>query len=355
MFHAARAAFCVLLLTTAADAEEIVRPVRVQTVVFAPREQAVTYAGTVQARVQASLGFRVAGKVTERLVDTGQHVAAGQILARLDRTDAMLSTESAEQATRSAEADAVNARAEFQRYLRLGRGSPAYIASEFDRRKAAVDGAEARLAQAQRQLALARDQLDYTALAADADGVVTGLALEAGQVVAAGQTVLTLAHAKETEIAVDVPENRLEAVRAAGRITVNLWSRPGETLPGRVREVGALADSASRTFAVKVSVPQADDLPLGMTAYVRFARAAGAPVAMLPASAVVSADGAPSVWVLDPGARRAAAHRIEVVAWDSDGQVAVTAGVAPGDRVVTAGAALLDEATPVTAWTGTVR
>jgi RND family efflux transporter MFP subunit len=353
--YAARSALCLLLLIPAARAEEIVRPVRVQTVVFAPREQAVTYAGTVQARVQANLGFRVAGKVTERLAEIGQRVAAGQILARLDRTDAVLSAESAEQAVRSAEAEAVNARAEFQRYQRLGRSSPAYIASEFDRRKAASDGAEARLAQAQRQFALARDQLSYTELAAGAEGVVTGLALEPGQVVAAGQTVLTLAHTRETEIAADVPENRLDSVRNAGSVTVTLWSRPGQTLQGRVREIGALADPASRTFAVKVSVPQTDDLSLGMTASVRFARAAGAPVAMLPASAVVSTGGVPSVWVLEPGARRAAAHKIEVAAWTGDGEVAVAAGVAPGDQVVTAGASLLDAATPVTPWAGAAR
>ncbi len=355
MLHAVRSALCLLLLTTAAHAEEIARPVRVQTVVFAPREQAVTYAGTVQARVQANLGFRVAGKVTERLVDIGQHVAAGQILARLDRTDAVLSAESAEQATRSAEAEAVNARADFLRYQRLGRGSPAYVASEFDRRKAALDSAEARLAQAQRQLALAGDQLRYTELAADAEGVVTSLALEAGQVVAAGQTVLTLAHAKETEIAVDVPENRLDLIRTAGSVAVNLWSHPGQTLQGRVREIGALADPASRTFAVKVSVPPSGNLALGMTASVRFARVTGAPVAMLPGAAIVSKGGAPSVWVLDPGARRATAHPVEVAAWTGDGQVAVTGGVAQGDQVVTAGASLLDAATPVTVWAGTVR
>ena len=132
--------------------------------------------------------------------------------------------------------------------------SPAFIASEFDKRRAALDGAEARLAQAQRQLALARDQIDYTELRADADGVITDLKLEPGQVVAAGQTVISLAHTAETEIVVDVPENRLPDIRAADRRGIRLWSQPDTEIHGRVREIGALADAVSRTFAVKVTV-----------------------------------------------------------------------------------------------------
>jgi RND family efflux transporter MFP subunit len=309
----------------------------------------------VQARVQASLGFRVAGKVTERDVDIGNHVAAGQILAKLDPADGRLAVEADMQSVRAAEAEAVDARAEFQRYQRLGRGSPAYIASEYDKRRAALDGAEARLAQAARQLALARDQLDYTELRADADGVITDVKLEPGQVVAAGQTVINLAHTAETEIVVDVPENRLPDIRTADRISIRLWSQPDREIPGRLREIGALADAVSRTFAVKVTV-LADAAPgLGMTASVRFARSAGPVVALLPAASVVSLDGVPSVWVLDPAAHRAVAHPVQVSAWLGDGQVAISGGVPGGAQVVTAGAALLDPAMPISAWAGAVR
>lgn len=342
---------------TAARADDRPRPVRVQTVVFGSPRSEVTYAGTVQARVQASLGFRIGGKVTERLVEIGQGVVSGQVLARLDPADARLSMEAAALAVRAAEAETVNARADYQRYLRLGRNSPAYIASEFDRRQAAIDGAEARLAQAQRQLGLARDQLDYTALVADADGVVTGLTLEAGQVVATGQTVLTLAHSAETEVVVDVPENRLPDIRAADMVTVRLWSDPDRALAGRVRELGALADSASRTFAVKVSLTQPRDAGagLGMTAFVRFSHDTGRSVARLPAGAVVSVDGAPSVWVLAPGTGRAVARPVRVVAWLGDGQVEIADGVPPGAQVVTGGAATLDASMRVTPWAGAVR
>jgi membrane fusion protein, multidrug efflux system len=346
-----------VLLPLSAGAEEVLRPVRVQTVVFVPEQQAVTYPGTVQARVQASLGFRVGGQVTERLVDIGDLVVAGQALARLDPIDARLSAEASGQAVRAAEAEAVNARSDYGRYRRIGPESPAWLPSDFDKRQAALDGAEARLAQAQRQFAMARDQLLYTTLTADASGVITDLRLEVGQVVAAGQTVFTLAHTDETEIVVDVPENRLSAIRAAQAVTIRLWSQPDAVLTGRVREIGALADPASRTFAVKVTVTNAPagGLGLGMTAAVRFGRDDGATIARLPASAVVAVDGVPSVWVLDSAAHRVIARRVQVSAWFGDGQVAVTGGLEAGVRVVTAGAAQLDAATPVSAWVGAIR
>jgi RND family efflux transporter MFP subunit len=356
VFQTVQIVACLLFLTAAAAAEQPARLVRVQTVNFRQQHEAVTYAGTVQARVQASLGFRVAGKVTERMVDIGNHVAVGQILAKLDPTDGRLAVEANAQSARAAEAEAINARAEYQRYQRLGRGSPAYIASEFDRRRATLDGAEARLAQAQRQLTMARDQLDYTELRADADGVITDLRLEPGQVVAAGQTVISLAHTAETEIAVDVPENRLPDIRAADSVSIRLWSQPDVDIPGHVREIGALADPVSRTFTVKVSMMDPPvDSRLGMTASVRFARAGGPAVALLPASAVVALAGVPSVWVLDAASHRAVAHPVRVSAWLGEGDVAVIDGIAEGSEVVTAGAALLDADTPVAAWAGAAR
>ena len=343
---------------SAIAAEPAPRPVRVQTVSFSPSQTAITYPGTVQARVQATLGFRVGGKVTQRAVDIGDYVTAGQVLAQLDPADIRLTLEADAQVVRATEAEAVNARAEYRRYQKLGRESPAWLPSEFDRRQAALDSAEARLAQAQRQLALARDQVDYATLVADADGVITDLRLEVGQVVAAGQTVFTLAHTAETEIVVDVPENRLPDIRAAESVSIRLWSQPDVVMPGKVREFGALADPVSRTFAVTVTIQQATPAPLpglGMTASVRFAKAGASPVARLPGSAVVSVNGVPSVWVLDPVARRARPHAVKIAAWTGDGDVAVSSGIDSGAQVVTAGAALLDTATPVTAWVGAIR
>ncbi len=339
-----------------ATATEAPRPVRVQTVTFAPRTQDVTFTGTVQPRVQASLGFRVAGMVTSRRVDIGQRVTAGQVLAQLDPTDARLSQDADEQAVKAAQADAVNALAEFQRYQRLGKSSPAYIASEYDKRQATLDSANARLAQAERQLGLARDQLAYTTLTADADGIVTSLNLEAGQVVTAGQTVLTLAHSAETEVSLDVPEHRLPDIRSATTVSIRLWSDPDHTMAGHVREIGALADPASRTFAVRVSIADPGArLRLGMTAIVRFGHAAGDQVARLPASAVVSAGGTPSVWVLDGPAQRVSARPVTIANWLGNGDVEITAGVPDGALVVTAGAAELEPGMAVKPWAGAIR
>jgi RND family efflux transporter MFP subunit len=342
------------LLTVAADAPP--RPVRVQPVVLTPSEQNLTYSGVIAARVQADLAFRVGGKIIERLVNPGEGVKAGQVIARLDPADLRISLASVGQSVASAEADAMNARADMQRYERLGRASPAFLPSEYDRRQATLLGAEARLAQARHQLALARDQLTYAELRADADGVITAVPIQVGQVVQAGQTIAGLAHSAEIEAVVDVPENRLPDIRESRSIAVTLWSAPQTVLHGRLREVGALADASSRTFAVRITVldPPPGGLPLGATAAVRFARNVGAPVALLPSTALIDQDGKPAVWVLDPKAEHAALRQVQVAAILGDDLVAISAGLQPGEQVVTAGAHALRPDMRLAAWPGAV-
>jgi RND family efflux transporter MFP subunit len=336
-----------------AAAGQVARPVRVQTVHFSPAEQALTYSGTIEARVQADLAFRVGGKIIERPVNLGDHVKAGQLLARLDPADLRLSLEAQVQVVAADAADASNTLAELRRYARLGAGSPAYMESEHEKRQSAAAMAQARLAQARRQLAQAQDQLAYAELRADADGAITALPMQVGQVVSSGQTVATLAHGREIEANVDVPENRLPDIRAADRVMVALWSAPDRKLRGRIREIGALADSASRTFSVRVTL--LDPPPengLGMTATVEFAHEAGAPLAMLPAGALTDEGGKPAVWVLDPSSSRAALRLVQVAAMTGDGMVAVTGGLHEGEQVVTAGASEMRADLPVMAWAG---
>lgn len=332
-------------------------PVRVATVSFAPRQAALTLSGTVQARTLSELGFRVGGKVVQRPVEVGDRVHAGQVLARLDPTDLQLSVESAQSALVSATADAAKARADFSRYQQLGTNSPAYLATEYDRRAAAAQMADARVAQAVRQFALAKDQLAYGTLTADADGAITGLPVQVGQVVAAGQAVATLARSAETEVVVDVPENRLADVRDAQQVRIALWADPAHSLVGHVREIGAQADAASRTFAVKVTVLDAPSglLALGMTATVRFVAAPAAPVAILPATALTDHDGTPAVWVFDPARQHASLRPVSVAGYQGDGAVAVASGLAPGEQVVTAGANDIDPSMRLAAWAGATR
>lgn len=331
------------------------RPVRVQAVAFTEPRATLTYSGTVQARRQADLAFRVGGKIIARSVDLGARVHAGDVLARLDPADLALSAEAAQNAMAAAAADATNARLEFQRYENLGRSSPSFLASEREKRVAANMMANARLAQAQRQYALALSQKNYGTLYADADGVVVALPVEVGQVVSPGQTVMTVAQTAETEVLLDLPENRLPELRAADEITVAPWSDPSRSFTGRVREIAARADSASRTFAVRIAVQApGEQLPLGGTATVRLSGRGAGPVAILPASALGDCGGKPCVWVLDEGQSRAAPRPVTVAAYQED-QVAIAAGLQPGEQVVTAGVTQLDPNLTVVAWGGAQR
>jgi multidrug efflux system membrane fusion protein len=346
--------FAIALLLAAAG--EPPKPVRVATVAMQPQHLSLSFSGTVQARTEADLAFRVTGKVTQRPVEIGDHVRAGQTLATLDPADLQFSQESAEAALQAAAADAANAQADLRRYDTLGRSSPAYLPSEYDKRVAAQHMASARLIQAARQVALAKDQRSYGVLAADADGVVTALPVQVGQVVTAGQAVARVAHSAETEIVADVPENRLADIRTARDVTLTLWAAPGQAMHGRVREIGALADPASRTFAVKVTVldPPADLLALGMTASVTFGHD-GAPVAALPASALTDSAGHAAMWVLDPASHQAALRPVDVAGYGGDGSVLVRGGLSPGEQVVTAGVQQVAPGMALTAWAGAAR
>jgi RND family efflux transporter MFP subunit len=324
---------------------------------FTPRQSVLTLSGSVQARTLADLAFRIGGKVVERPVEVGDHVRAGQVLARLDQADLELSFDAAQSALQSAIADAAKARADFSRYEQLGRTSPAFLASEYDSRLSATRMADARLLQAQHQAALAKDQLNYGTLTADADGVITALPVQVGQVVGTGQTVASLAHTAQTEVVVDVPENRLPEVRNAAGIEIGLWADPDHELTGRVREIGAQADAASRTFAVKVTVfdPPPNLLALGMTATVRFVAPPRAPVAILPGTAITDRNRAPAVWVFDPKAQQAALRSVTIAGYGGDGSVAIASGVADGEQVVTAGASEIDPGMRLVAWAGAAR
>ena len=340
----------------AADAPPAVRPVRTMQVVFQPAELPLVLAGTVQARIQAELGFRVGGKIVRRPVDIGRHVKAGDVLAELDTADLSHAEQSAEAGLRAAQANAAQAEAELRRYQTLGNNSPAYLPSEYDRRIAMSRVAAEQVIQAQRQLALAHDQLSYGTLRADADGIVAAVPGQVGQVVAAGQPVATLAHSGEIEIVAEVPENRLEDLRRASAISVRLWALPDLDLKATVRELGGLADPSSRTFAVKLDIPDAprDRLALGMTATVMVTRL-GRPVAVLPAGALTDVEGKPAVWVLDTTSHHAAKRTLLIAFYDRDGHAFVAGGLNEGETVVTAGAGAINPEMSLTPWAGAQR
>src|SRR5499427_10201881 len=169
------------------------RPVQVQRVTFAPADESREFAGVVRARYETDLGFRVAGKIVARLVNVGDRVRAGDLVARLDPRDLQLQVESDEAELTAAKSNLAQTASDESRYESLRARGYAALA-DYERKKAAKDEAEGRMERAHRGLDLARNQLAYADLKADADGVITATLAEAGQVVALGQAVARLAH-----------------------------------------------------------------------------------------------------------------------------------------------------------------
>ncbi|MEW6163737.1 MAG: efflux RND transporter periplasmic adaptor subunit [Pseudomonadota bacterium] len=277
------------------------------------------YSGEVRARVETTLGFRVGGKLVERRVDVGARVKAGQPLARLDPTDQRLAAE-------QAAANLALATAELKRAQDLRQRN--FIS------QAALDS-KATVAQvAASQARLAGNQSAYTILTADAAGVVAAVLAEPGQVVAAGQGVLRLARDGEREVAIAIPESRLAGLKVGAGATVSLWS--GKTYRGVLRELAPMADAATRTFAARVSIVDADAaVALGMTATVSFAQAGGEKI-VVPLAAILQQGEKSAVWIV--GADGTVSQRAIEVERYADAGAVVADGLAGGETIVAAGA-----------------
>lgn len=301
------------------------------------------YTGEIRARFETDLAFRIGGKVVARLVDAGAQVAPGQVLARLDPQDARLAATAANAQIAAAEAEAALARAELKRTEALLTRN-FVSAAALDSRRTEVDAAEARLRQARAQAASAANQTGYTELLADSAGIITGVQVEAGEVVAAGQTVMRLAPPGDRELQIFVPESRIQEIHVGQDVTVRLWIEQNTSLHGVVREVSPAADSATRTYGVRIKLPDGDALPLGATATAAFA-GARADTMVLPMTAVTRSSGAASVWVID-GEGKVHATAVDVLAFEAQG--AVLRNTLPRDsRIVVTGVHLLTEGTRV--------
>jgi multidrug efflux system membrane fusion protein len=301
-----------------------------------PADGANVYSGEVRARYENDLAFRVGGKAVARYVDVGATVTKGQPLARLDPQDAKLNVDAARSALAAAEADHALAKAEVERYRDLY--AKKFVSQAvLDARETTFNTTKAKLEQARAQALVAANQSSYTTLAAEADGVITAVGLEPGQVVSPGQTVLRFARPDEKEVVINVPESRLAELRDAKRIQVAVLAAPDKPAAGRIREIAPNADAATRTFAVRVSVLDPDPaIRLGMTANVALGEARSEPVIRLPLSALTQVEARPAVWVVDPQTSRVNLRPVEIGAYREDG-VTVTTGLRPGEVVVTAG------------------
>jgi RND family efflux transporter MFP subunit len=322
-----------------APAPKSERPVQIQRVKFENSDAIREFVGVVHARHETDLGFRVGGKVTARIVNVGDHVRAGDVIARLDAQDLRLQVESAEAELAASTSSLTQAAADLQRYATLKSRGYATIA-DFDRKQAANDEAEGRLTRARRALDLARNQLDYADLKADADGVITATPVEPGQVVAIGQPVARLAHRGEKEAVVALPETWLGEARQAAA-TIRLWSDRDRSFQAQLRELSPQADPATRTFAARFTILDADDsVAFGLTATVVLERRREAPVARLPLSAVLNRGTGPRVYVVDHN-DSLALRPVTVSAFTGDAAL-ITSGVNDGERIVTLGVQTLE-------------
>jgi RND family efflux transporter MFP subunit len=339
----ALAALSLLLLAAckeeAAPVAKAERPVQVVRVAFAPEHPSRDFVGIVRARTEADLGFRVAGKIVDRPVNVGDRVAAGDVVARLDPQDLQLQVESAEAELAAATSNLTQAAAEEERYAGLKARGYAAVA-DYDRRKAARDEADGRLQRARRTLELARNQLAYAELKADSDGVITAASAEPGQVVAIGQAVVRLARRGDKEAVVALPETWLaEAGKATARVA--LWSAPGRSFTAHLRELSPQADPATRTYAARFTIADADDtVALGMTATVTLSPGGEARMARLPLSAVINRGSGPAVYVVESSG--ALVLSPVTVASFSEDTARITGGLREGDRVVTLGVQKLE-------------
>jgi membrane fusion protein, multidrug efflux system len=303
-------------------------------------------AGTIRARTETDLGFRVGGKLLARPAEVGARVEAGDVVATLDDTDLRLQLEAAEAARSAARIALEKGEIDLDRVTTLEQKGWASDQAT-DARTVDVEELRARLLQAERSVELARNALSYATLRADASGVVTETYAEAGRVLALGEPVVRIARAGDREAVVAVPEALLGEIDATAGAEAELWSEPGRRYPVRLRELSPVADSATRTYEARFTLPADAHPALGMSATVSFTPGAGRTSVVLPTSALLDTGSGPSVWVVGADDRLEA--RPVVVDGYTAGSARIAAGLAGGERVVVLGAHRLQAGEPVRA------
>lgn len=333
---AAAAALMLNGCNSAESAPEQIRPAILAQPIIGHTGVPSYFSGEVRARHESQLGFRVNGKIQQRRVDIGDRVHAGEVLAVLDPADLRLNLDAAQAVVTSAQADLDLARSEHQRYATLLERQ-LISASQFEGQQTALAAAQARLDQARAQLAVHRNQLGYTELRADRAGVITSIRMEAGQVVAAGQTVAVLAQDGELEVDIALPEAQVRTYLPGTEATISLWSNDDRVHAGRIREIAPDADPASRTYRARVAFVSIDDsVQLGRTARVRFNSNPQTDHLRIPLTALHALNQQPAVWIVDPQAHTVTLKPVQVAAYREDA-IDVAAGLSVDDWLVVAG------------------
>ncbi|MBV8454045.1 MAG: efflux RND transporter periplasmic adaptor subunit [Deltaproteobacteria bacterium] len=299
-----------------------------------------TFTGIVEARVQSDLGFRVAGKVLERSVNMGQRVQKGQILMRLDPEDLRLSAAAQQAAVAAARAKYTLASADEKRSAMLVKNG-VISRQEYDQDRATLDSARAQLEAAEAQARVSNNSSEYAVLLADADGVIVQTLSEPGQVVAAGQTVIQLAHDGPREALVNLPEG----VRPdLGTIASARLYGQDQIYQARLRELSDAANPASRTFEARyVLEGEAASAPLGSTVTITLVtkQSSGKRLVLVPVGAIYDRGSGPGVWIVDD--KWEVNFRFVKIASIGQEEVVMSRGVDAGENVVALGAHLLHE------------
>jgi RND family efflux transporter MFP subunit len=286
------------------------------------------------------LGFRVGGKILERSVNVGQRVQKGQILMRLDPEDLKLSAAAEQANVEAARAKYKQAEADEMRSAMLVK-SGVISPREYDQNRAALDSTKAQFEAAEAQARVSNNSSEYAVLLADADGVIVRTLSEPGQVVAAGQTVIQLAHDGPREALINLPEG----VRPdLGTIASARLYGQDQMYQARLRQLSEAADPASRTFEARyVLEGEAASAPLGLTVTITLAsqQTSGNQAVVVPVGAVYDRGSGPGVWIVNDKSE----VKFRSVQITSIGQeeVIVSRGVQAGERVVALGAHLLHE------------
>ncbi len=317
------------------EKSEVVRPVLTQRIALGSTAEQTVYTGEVRARHEADLAFRIGGKIISRAAEIGSSVKKGMVLAKLDPQDVRLGADAARSQVAAADTEFNFAKAELERNKDLLEKN--FISKAvYDAKLNSYNSAQAKLAAARAQSAVSANQSNYASLIADQDGVITAVSAEAGQVIAAGQPIIKLARQDEKDVVINVPESRLAEIKKMDDMAIRLWAKPEKIYRGKLREVSPGADAATRTYAAKISIADAGDIQLGMTANVLSQQNGTNKTALIPLAALYQQEGQPAVWIVDAKTSKVELRPVQTGAYREDG-VVVLAGLMDGDVIVVAG------------------
>lgn len=340
-------AIVILLLSfslTGCSKTEIVKEeiplVRALTVKMDASGQGANYSGEVRGRYETQLAFQVSGKIIKRNVELGSTVHPGDVLMEIDGKDIVQTVNISSAQVASAQSQLNLAETNLERYRKLCEQG-AISRAQLDQYQNAYEVSLAAVRQASAQYNQGANQLGYSTLVADSAGVISSVAAETGQVVSAGQSILTLVKDGEREIEINIPENRIEQMRTVQQVRISFWALPGVITEGKVREISPVADKVSRTYKIRVSLinPPAG-VNLGMTANVAAGSATNQQTIYIPLTAIYQTDTLPNIWIIKDGV--VSLRPVKVGAF-GDGKIQILEGLQDGDVIVTAGVQKLRE------------